>query len=144
MVDTLNENLRPIIACELRSGRNYYPLEQVKSNPELIYDTRCIVTNHSKYNVEVFVNLNLKINGKAEELNDLYAGKRSWPVTSFQIIHGHFNIGDIFRLQEPKNVTLALEVSYRTDIGKTYRNPIQYWHFDFGKTAWVNDIGVRT
>lgn len=143
-VDTLNENLRPIIACELRSGRKYYSLEQVRSKPELIYDTRCIVTNHSKYNIEVFVNLNLRVNGKAEKTSDLYAGERAWPVTSFQLIDGHFSIAKILNSSEPKNITLDLEVNYRTDIGKTYRNPTQYWHFDLVEGVWVNDIGVRT
>ena len=144
MVDTLKENLRPIVACELRSGTNYYPPEKIRSEPKLMCDTRCIVTNHSKYNVEVFVNLNLKINGKAEKMSDLYAGERAWPVTSFQSINGHFSIAEIVDLCEPKNVTLDLDVSYRTDVGKTYRNPTQYWHFDFREQAWVNDIGVRT
>jgi hypothetical protein len=143
-VDTLNENLRPIVACELISGRNYYSLQQVKSTPALLYDTRCIVTNHSKYNLEVFVNLNLKMNGKAEKISDLYAGERAWPVTSFQSINGHFSIANILSLPELKSLTLDLEVNYRTDIGKTYRNSMQYWHFDFRERVWVNDIGVRT
>lgn len=143
--ETLNQNMRPIVSCELISGKNYYAQQQIQSNPSLIYDTRCIVTNHSKYNVSAFVNLNLKINGKLEGTSDeAYAGKKAWPVTSFQSINGHVNLTNELNLENVRSITIDLDVRYESDIGKVYINPTQYWHFDMQKQEWVYDIGRRT
>jgi len=141
--ETLNQNMRPIASCELKSGKNYYSAEQIQSDSNLIYDTRCIVTNHSKYNVRVFVNLNLKIDSKLEEISEEYAGKKAWPFTSFQVINGHFNLTDKFNLENIRSITMDLDVSYEGDTGKIYKNPTQYWHFDIKEQVWVNDIGMR-
>lgn len=140
--ETLVENLRPIISCELKSGKNYFSSQQLQQQPELKNDTRCIVANHSKYNVKVFVNLNLKLDDRVEEISEEYAGKKGWPVTSFQIVNGHFDLSKKFNLENVQKITINLEVSYKSDSGKLYKNPTQYWHFDKEKEVWVNDIGV--
>lgn len=139
---TMRENLRPIVSCELKSGKNYFKPELIQQRPEFKNDTRCIVTNHSKYNLEVFVNLNLKLDNKPEEINDEYAGKKAWPVTSFQAINGHFNLTTKFNLTGVSNININLEVSYKSDIGQLYKNPIQQWHFNKENEVWVNDIGL--
>lgn len=143
--ETLSQNMRPIVSCELKSGKNYYPVQQIQTNPDLVYDTRCIVTNHSKYNLRVFVNLNLKIDGKLEACGgNAYTGKEGWPVTSFQVINGHFNLTGKFNLQSVRSIIIDLDVSYQGDTGKIYKNPTQHWHFDIQEQVWVNDIGVRS
>jgi len=141
--ETMLETLRPIVSCSLVSGKNRYSKEEIQNNPKCKTDTMCIVTNHSKYNVEVFVNLNLKIDGKPEIYNDEYSGKKAWPITSFQQINGHFDLTNKFNLSNVKSVTIDLEVSYRSDTGKLYKNPTQYWHLDLKNYLWVNDIGIR-
>lgn len=140
--ETMRENLRPIVSCELKSGKNYFKPQQLQQQPELKNDTRCMVVNHSKYNVEVFVNLNLKLDDKSEEISDEYAGKQAWPLTSFQAINGHFNLTNKFNLANINNITIDLEVSYKSDVGKLYKNPIQYWRFDKENDVWVNKIGL--
>jgi len=140
--EAMLENLRPIVSCVLKSGRNYYSAQQLQQNPELKNDTRCIVSNHSKYNVEVFVNLNLKLDDQSKEISEEYAGKKGWALTSFQTINGHFDLSKKFNLEKIKNVTIDLEVNYKSDVGKLYKNPIQRWRFDKEKEVWVNDIGA--
>lgn len=140
--ETMIENLRPIISCGLKSGKNYFSSQALRQQPELKNDTRCIVVNHSKYNVKVFVNLNLKLDGQPEEISEEYAGKKEWPITSFQMVNGHFDLSKKFNLKDVTKITTDLEVSYESDVGKLYKNPIQRWHFDKEKEVWVNDIGV--
>lgn len=140
--ETTRENLRPIVSCELKSGKNYFAPQQLQQQPDLKNDIRCIVVNYSKYNLEVFVNLNLKLDGKAEEISDEYAGKQAWPITSFQTINGHFDLSKKFNLENVKKITIDLEVSYKSDVGKLYKNPIQHWCFDKEKEVWVNKIGL--
>lgn len=142
--ETLSQNMRPILSCELKSGKSYYSVQQMQANPDLIYKTRCIVTNYSKYNVSVFVNLNLKIDGKLETCGgDAYTGKQAWPVTSFQVNNGQFDLTGKFNLQNVRSITVDLDVSYQSDTGKVYKNPTQYLHFDMQEQVWVNDIGMR-
>ena len=141
--NTLDENLRPIVSCELISGKNYYSEESIKKNKLLAHDTRCIVTNHSKYNVEVFVNLNLKIDDKKEKIDKLYSGEKAWPMTSFQKINGHFNPSEKFNLEKAKLITLDLKVEYQSDSGQIYKIPTQNWHYDLKEEVWVNDIGLN-
>lgn len=140
--ETMRESLRPIVSCELKSGKNYFEKQLLRRQPGLKNDTRCIVVNHSKYNLEVFVNLNLRLNGMAKEISDGYAGKQAWPLTSFQNINGHFNLASKFDLTNIDNITIDLEVSYKSEIGKLYKNPIQHWNFDRRNGVWVNKIGV--
>lgn len=140
--EIMRENLRPIVSCELKSGKKHFTQQQLQQQPKLKNDTRCIVVNHSKYNMEVFVNLNLKLDNKFEEISDEYAGKKAWPVTSFQSIDGHFNLTNKFNLTNISNINVDLEVSYKSDVGKLYKNPIQHWHFNKEEEVWVNDIGL--
>ncbi len=144
ILQSSEENLRPIVSCNLISGKEYYK-ERLKQNsalePILKYDTRCVVRNHSKYNLEVYVNLNLKLDGIPVEYSDAYSGKKAWPVTSFQSINGHFDLKKHI-LEETENITISLEVKYNSDVKKTYKNPIQNWIFDKEKGEWVNSIGL--
>lgn len=141
-VETMAENYRPIASCELKSGKNYFNQEQLQQNRELENDTRCMVVNHTKYNLTVFVNLNLKLDDKHEEIDLAYAGKKGWPVTSYQTINGHFDLSKKFNLGNVKKITMDLEVSYQSDVGKLYKNPPQHWHFDKENKSWINDIGL--
>jgi len=141
--ETLSESIRPIVSCDIKSGKNYYFSQQLEVNPKLIYDTRFIVTNRSKYNLEVFVNLNFKIDGKSTEIIAEYTGKKAWPLTSFQEINGHFNFSDKFDFENHSKITIDLEVSYRSGVKKLYKNPVQHWYFDKGEKVWINSIGLH-
>lgn len=123
------ENLRPIVSCELRS---------VKNN-----DTRCIINNWSKYNLSVSVNLNLKANGKLVKVEEVYSGKKFWPVGSYQRgLNGHFDISEI-RKSKVKLGTIDLEVKYKSNDSRIwYKNPVQHWVFDKTREVWVNEIGL--
>lgn len=136
------ENLRPIVSCVLKSGKNYYTSIQIQHTSELKFDTRCIVSNHSKYNLEVFVNLNIKVNDKFIEINDLYTGKDAWPLTSYQEINGHFDFSDGLNINNSDRVTIELEVKYKSNNGKIYLNPTQHWFFDRKQEIWLNEIGL--
>jgi hypothetical protein len=142
--ETMTENLRPIISCHIKSGINHYGEQDVYLRPELKDDTRCIVINHSKYNVEVFVNLNLRLDGCSKEYCYEYAAKKGWPVSSFQKINGHFNLAQKYDLTNVENIVVDLEVSYKSDTGKMYKNPVQHWHLDKHSGIWINDIGLVT
>ena len=50
----------------------------IKQNEENIYDTRVILTNVSNYNLQAFVNLNLRVNGQLVEHTPDYSGKEPW------------------------------------------------------------------
>lgn len=136
----LELEMRPTISCVLKSGKNYYDKKKIKKNPKLKYDTRCILTNYSKYNTAVFINLNFKTGGKAQKVSDEYNGKNGWPLTSFQVIDGHFNF--FKETKKEKKVTIALDVNYIDDNGKNYKNPTQHWSFDGDQEVWVNNIGL--
>lgn len=138
--EALELEMRPTISCALKSGKNYYPEQLIQQNPELKYDTRCIVANHSKYNAAVFVNLNFKVDGQVKKISDEYDGEKGWPITSFLTINGHFNFKE--KINNSENITIDLEVIYESDSGKTYKNPIQHWYFDREKEVWVNNIGL--
>ena len=135
----LELEMRPTISCELKSGKNYYG-QEIQQNSELKYDTRCIVTNYSKYNAAVFVNLNFKVDGKIKKISDEYAGENGWPITSFQVINGHFNFFN--EINNAKKITIDLEVNYTSDNDENYKNPTQHWSFDREKEVWVNNIGL--
>ena len=125
-----------------KDGKNYFTPQQLQQQPELKYDTRCIVYNRSKYNINVFVNLNLKLDGASKKIGSTYGGEKPWPLTSFQVINGHFNLSEMCDLKIVNSATIDLEVSYKSDIGKLYKNPIQHWHFNKEDGVWVNDIGL--
>ncbi len=86
--------------------------------------------NLSNYNLEAFVNLNLKVNGKPIELGGAYSGKEPWLLTAQQLIDGHFYITDVLskagtdvggmkanKFYSPGNVknqlSMSIEVYYR-------------------------------
>jgi len=145
--EALELEMRPTISCMLKSGKNHYPEQDIQQNPDLKYDTRCRVTNYSKYNAAVFVNLNLKIDGQVEKISDEYDGEKSWPITSFLMIEGHFPNpksiqGFKEKINNAENITIELELSYKSDSGKLYKNPTQHWHFNKEDEVWVNDIGL--
>lgn len=140
--ETMIENLRPIVSCELKSGKNYYKPQKLQEQPGLKYDTRCIVHNHSKYNINVFVNLNLKIDGVLKNIGSTYGGEKPWPLTSFQGINGHFVLSEMCDPENANSITIDLEVNYKSDIGKLYKNPIQHWRFDKKEDVWINEIGL--
>jgi len=135
------DGLQPTVSCTFKSGKNYYNLESIRQNPKLKYDTRCIVINYSKYNLTVFINLNLKVDGNLTKVHELYKGKEGWPLTSYQQIDGHFDIEDVVGSSGDK-ITIDLEVIYKTDSGKIYKNPVQNWSFDRKNECWKNNIGL--
>ncbi len=140
--EILNETVRPTVSCELKSGKNYYSNEQINKDKKLEFDTRVIVTNYSKYNLEVYVDLGIKINNKPQTFSGDYSGTIPWPITSFQSANGHFNLSEKFNFENAKTITLDLQIRYKSDIGKEYKNPIQYWHFDLEEKIWRNSIGA--
>lgn len=92
------------------------------------YDTRVKLSNLSRYNVEAFVNLNPKVNGKPIELGGAYSEKEPWLLTAQQLIDGHFYITDVLskadtdlagmnKFYSPENVknqlSMYIEVYYR-------------------------------
>lgn len=128
-MESLNESLRPIVSCELKSVNNS--------------DTRCIINNWSKYNLSVSVNLNLKADEKLVKTEEVYSGKKFWPISSYQRgLSGHFDINEI-RQSKVKKGTIDLEVKYKSDSGKIwYKNPIQHWIYNKERKLWVNEISL--
>jgi len=155
--EKIEEDNRPFLFCGLISGKKYYTNEQIEKNNNLLFDTHCVVKNLTKYNLNVLVDIKLKMNGKDLTLKDSYRGIKPWPVSSFLEIKGHFNLyddlidgtSDIFKreMENPiKNLNMELNISY-FDVdkkNKKFKNPTQYWHFNFEENLWVSDeIGVR-
>jgi len=143
MAVAATDSLRPIISLRLISGSKYYGVRS-ESNPDLAYDTRCIVTNHSKYVTDVFVNLNLKIDGIKKEVKDVYSGEISWSLQPFKNVNGHFSLKDyISDIEGVEEITIDIEVSYKSSSSnKLYKHTAQRWYFNKENKMWRNEIGV--
>jgi len=115
---TYEESHLPVISLGIS------PRPKVKAK----YDTRVIMTNLSSYNLQAFVKLNLKVNGKQIEYGGAYSGEETWFLTAQQQINGHFYIVDVLKKAgtdvakmkrefSPENVrkqlSMAIDVYYR-------------------------------
>ncbi len=71
----------------------------ISPEPKIIlnYDTRVLMQNFSNYNLQAFMKLNLKVNGKPIEVGGAYSGDEAWFLTAQQQINGHFYIGDVLK-----------------------------------------------
>jgi len=155
--EKLEEDSRPFLSCGLISGKKCYSKEIIEQDKRYLLDTRCIVTNLTKYNIKVLVDIKLKINNKDLILKGGYSGKEPWDISSFGGINGHFDLykdldeksSDIFKteISKPdKKLNMQLDISY-CNVDKDqikFKNPTQYWHFDFTENLWVsNALGIR-
>jgi len=155
--EKIEEDNRPFLSCGLISGKKCYPKEIIEQDKRCLFDTRCIVTNLTKYNIKVLVDIKLKINNKDLILKGGYSGKEPWDISSFGGINGHFdlykdldeNSSDIFKteISKPdKKLNMQLDISY-CNVDKDqikFKNPTQHWHFDFTENMWVsNALGIR-
>ncbi len=157
--DVYIESQKPIISCSIMSGKIYYGsrINLEKNKPErakeLELDTRVIVKNHSKFNAQVWVNLNLKVYGKLVVIGPEYCGDKPWNLTSYQEVNGHFGIerhvlskvgktADQMKTErnddnKTRQLTMDIQVEYQGRMGPRLSNPKQYWYFDFEKNTWV-------
>ena len=86
------------------------------------------------------------------ESSNEYSGKKPWPITSNQVIDGHFYISEILKKKNktieeikketvPDNINLQLtmevDVKYKGITKVEIANPIQKHCFDFNKNTWI-------
>lgn len=126
-----------------------------KPNTQENYDTRVKLLNLSNYNLEAFVNLNLKVNGKPIEHSPAYSGKQAWFLTAHQRINGHFHITDVLskagtnvgemeanRFYSPGNVknqlSMCIEVCYRGMTREVF--PPNTWPHESSKSKYKDSF----
>lgn len=136
------ENLSPFVSYKIKSGMKYFSDVQRGFQPNLEDQTRFIITNHSKYHVEVFVNLNLKLDNQVEEYHELYTGKKAWPIPAFDSRDGHFELANKFELVGIADISIDIEVRYRGESGKMYDIPPQHWSYLKQVKVWVDEVGT--
>lgn len=146
-------NTSPTVSCRIHSGKKYFNMNRCSSDEEkeLFFDTRVIITNHSRFGTIAHVNLNLKINGEPVEYHPMYSGKKPWPLDPFGLLNGHFYIGDILKMANMSiekmkeertdenartQLTMDVEVENEGFLEYKIKNPTQHWSFDFQKDLW--------
>ena len=118
------------------------------------------LTNHSAFDTAVWINLNLKVQGRLVRVGaPLYTGEESWNLQALQIIEGaHFIPMPEIRTQttitttdldlshtsssltnEERNslLTVSVDVRYRGAGDQILAKPISNWYFDFSKGKWI-------
>jgi len=113
----------------------------------------------SKYFIEVWVNLNLKVYGEAVEYSDAYNGKDKWFLFPNQFSKGWFSIDEILgkkgkafsKIKEERTndnvreqLTMDLEYELKCkETGKSRNIPRRRHYFDFKEEVWVPEITVK-
>jgi hypothetical protein len=118
------------------------------------------LTNHSAFDTAVWINLNLKVQGRLVRVGaPFYTGEESWNLQALQTIEGaHFipmpeiraqttiTITDLDLAYKSSNLTdeernslltISVDVRYRGAGDQIRAKPISNWYFDFSKGKWI-------
>jgi len=121
------------------------------------------LTNHSAFDTALWINLNLKVQGRLVRVGaPFYTGEESWNLQALQTIEGaHFIPMPEIRAQttittkdldltyrssnltdEERNslLTISADVRYRGAGDQILAKPISNWYFDFSKGKWIFQV----
>lgn len=134
----------PTVSVKIMSGINYYSnrlgIDKSQLSDEYLYDTRFIIKNISKYSTKVYVNLNLKLDGKLVPLGHDYCGKKRWELFPDEGLNGHFQNIEYFREAKINNSEMTMEINISNTGFYQFlvRYPTNKWEFNFSQNKWEN------
>ncbi|MEK6976893.1 MAG: hypothetical protein AABX40_00640 [Candidatus Hydrothermarchaeota archaeon] len=139
----------PTISYSIVSGKKYYGIKN-DSPDRRLYETRVITKNLSRFSTVVYINTNLRANGKIVDVGwHDYCGRMPRPLAPIQEINGWFNLEDRLKevgismdeLAENHNskLTMSLDIYNVGFLGYKIKYPVQNWKFDFSTHQWWNE-----
>jgi len=108
--------------------------------------------NPTDYIIDASVNCNFKIYGETMRYAGAYDGTETWVVYPHQISQGLFKVDELLakkgksreQMIKEKNqsnsmeqLTMDLEITFKSETGRTGKYPSRHHYFDFERWIWV-------
>ena len=130
---------------------------EMKVNPNEEQSRRTLfgLINTTDYLIEARVNCNFRIYGESVTLPGAYNGTEDWVLFPHQISAGHFSIDAVLDRRDKtreemirertesntkEQLTMDLEISFRSETGRERNYPPRRHHFDFERWVWIPEI----